>query len=153
MASKLFITFKKIFLILRWYFWNILCTIVFLWFHITFTISVWKQKERKVLVTHLCPALCDPMDDGPPGSFIHRILQARILEWVAIPFSKGSSWPRDQIWVSCVAGRLFTVWDFELYVGEEDEVIISLYYFFRFVYSDNTKFAICWIIIFSPINL
>ena len=103
MASKLFVTFKKIFLILRWYFWNMLCTIVFLWFHITFTVSVWKQKERKELVTHLCPALCDPMDGSPQGSFIHRILQARILEWVAIPFSKGSSWLGDQIWVSCVA--------------------------------------------------
>ena len=107
MASKLFVTFKKIFLILRWYFWNMLCTIVFLWFHITFTVSVWKQKERKELVTHLCPALCDPMDGSPQGSFIHGILQARILGRVAIPFSKGSSWLGDQIWVSCVASRLY----------------------------------------------
>ena len=42
----------------------------------------------KVLVARLCPILCDPMDCGPPGSAVHRILQARILEWVAIPFSR-----------------------------------------------------------------
>ena len=45
----------------------------------------------KVLVTHAYPALCDPMDYSPPGSFVCGILQARILEWVAIPFSRGSS--------------------------------------------------------------
>ena len=45
----------------------------------------------KVLVTHVCPALCDPVDCSPPGSFVCEILQARILEWVAIPSSRGSS--------------------------------------------------------------
>ena len=44
----------------------------------------------------LCPALCNPMDCSPPGSFVHETLQARILEWVAIPFSRGSSQPRNQ---------------------------------------------------------
>jgi len=44
------------------------------------------------------------MDCSPPGSSVHGILQARILEWVAIPFSRASSQPRDQIWVSCIAG-------------------------------------------------
>ena len=43
----------------------------------------------------LCLTLCEPMDRGPPGSSVHGILQARILEWVAIPSSRGSSWPRD----------------------------------------------------------
>ena len=41
-----------------------------------------------------CPTLCDPVDHGPPGSSVHEILQARILKWVAISFSRGSSWPR-----------------------------------------------------------
>ena len=50
------------------------------------------------------------MDCSPPGSFVYGILQARILEWVAISFSRGSSWPRDQTWVSCTAGRCFTLW-------------------------------------------
>ena len=45
-----------------------------------------------------------------PCSSVHGILQARILEWVAIPFSRGSSWPRDWTWVSCIAGRFFTIW-------------------------------------------
>ena len=55
-----------------------------------------------------CLMLCDPMDCSPPGSSVHGILQARILEWVAMPSSRGSSWPRDQTWVSCIAGRFFT---------------------------------------------
>ena len=54
--------------------------------------------------------LCDPMAYSPPGSSVHDILQARMLEWVAIPFSRGSSWPRDWTWVSCIAGRFFTIW-------------------------------------------
>ena len=63
------------------------------------------------LVTQLCPTLYDPMDCSPPGSSVHGILQARILEWVAIPLSRGSSSPRDQTQVSCVScieGRFFT---------------------------------------------
>ena len=63
-----------------------------------------------VLVTQLCPTVCDLMDWSPPGSSVHGILQARILEWVAIPFSRGSSWPRGQTWISCTAGRFFTIW-------------------------------------------
>ena len=54
-------------------------------------------------------ALCDPMDCSPPGSSVHGILQARILEWVAIPFSRGSSQPRDRTPVSYIADRFFTV--------------------------------------------
>ena len=63
-----------------------------------------------VLLAQLWLALCDPMDCSPPGSCLHGILQARILEWVAIPFSRGSSWPRDRTQVSCIAGGFFTVW-------------------------------------------
>ena len=54
--------------------------------------------------------LCDPTDYSLPGSSVHAILQARILEWVAIPFSMGSSQYRDQTWVSCTAGRFFSTW-------------------------------------------
>ena len=53
--------------------------------------------------------LCDPVDCSPPGSSVHRILQARILGWVAIPFSRGPSRPKDGTQVSCIAGRFFTV--------------------------------------------
>ena len=52
----------------------------------------------------------DPIDCSPPGSSVHGTLQARILEWIAIPFSRGSSWPRDQTWVSCIADGFFTIW-------------------------------------------
>ena len=50
-----------------------------------------------------CPPLCDPMDYSPPDSSVHGILQARILEWVATPSSRGSSWPRDRTHVSCIS--------------------------------------------------
>ena len=62
------------------------------------------------LVAQLCPTLCDPMDCSPPDSSVHGISQARILEWVAIPFSRGSSQPRDWTQVSCIASRFFTLW-------------------------------------------
>ena len=58
------------------------------------------------LVTLSCPTLCDPMDCSPPGSSVQEISQARILEWVAISFSRGSSWPRDWTQVSCIVGGL-----------------------------------------------
>ena len=54
--------------------------------------------------------LCDPLDCSPPGSSVHRISQARILEWVAISFSRESPQPRDQTRVSCIASRFFTCW-------------------------------------------
>ena len=60
------------------------------------------------LVAQLGPTLCNRMDHSPPGSSVHGTLQARILEWVAIPFSRGSSWLRDQTWVFRSAGRFFT---------------------------------------------
>ena len=63
-----------------------------------------------VLASQSCPTLCDPEDCSPPGSSVCGILQARILQWVAIPFSRGSSWLRGQTWVSCIAGRFFTIW-------------------------------------------
>ena len=55
-----------------------------------------------------CPALCDPLEYSPPGSSVHWIFQATTLEWVAISFYRGSSRPRDQTRVSCIAGGFFT---------------------------------------------
>ena len=66
--------------------------------------------ELCVLVTQLCLTLCHPRDCSLPGSSVHGILQARILEWVAISFSRGSSQPRDKTQVSCIAGSFFTIW-------------------------------------------
>ena len=78
----------------------------------------------KVLISQSCLTLCDPMDCSPPGSSVHGISQARILEWVAISFSRGSSPSRDQTQVSCIAGRVFIIWatnssQFWLYVHED----------------------------------
>ena len=53
---------------------------------------------------------CNPMDCSLSGSSIHGVFQARVLEWVAISFSRGSFWPRDQTQISLIAGRHFTVW-------------------------------------------
>ena len=65
------------------------------------------------LLTYLCLTLCDPLDCNPPGSPVLGISQARILEWVAISSSRGSSQPMDQThvsWSSCIAGKFFTHW-------------------------------------------
>ena len=73
--------------------------------------EVEKSFAKTVLIrasVQSCPALCDPMDCSPPGSSVHGILQARRLEWVAMPFSRASSQPRDGTQGSCIAGRLFT---------------------------------------------
>ena len=63
-----------------------------------------------VLVTQSCLTLWDPTDCSLPGSSIHGVLQGRILEWDAMPFSSGSSQPRDRTLVSCTVGRFFTIW-------------------------------------------
>ena len=68
------------------------------------------ENEVNVMIisTQLCLTLCDPMIYSPPDSFVHEIFQARVLEWVAISYSRGSSQPRDQTCISCVAGGFFT---------------------------------------------
>ena len=58
-----------------------------------------------VLITRLCPTFCNPVDCSPPGSSVHGILQARMLKWAAIPFSRGSFQLRDWTQVSCI-----TIW-------------------------------------------
>jgi len=90
--------------------------------------NMWKGKKKRIICSHfisfwwlvgsvakLCPTLATPwtavpIDYSLPGSSVHGILQARILEWVAISFSRGSSWPRNWTRVSCIAGRFFTDW-------------------------------------------
>ena len=66
--------------------------------------SIESDMKVKVKVAQSCPALCDPMDYT-----VHGILQARILEWVVFPFSRGSSQARDRTQVSCFAGGFFTI--------------------------------------------
>ena len=64
----------------------------------------------EVLTAPLCPTLCDPHGlYSPPGFSVYGILQTRMLQWVAIPFSRGSSRPSNQAWISSIAGRFFTI--------------------------------------------
>ena len=63
-----------------------------------------------MLVAQSCLSLCDPVGCSRPGSFVHGILQARILKCFAISFSRGSSWPRNRTRVSCITGRFFIIW-------------------------------------------
>ena len=71
--------------------------------------KVWSEVKLHE-VTPLCPTLCDPMDCSLPGSSVHGIFQASVLEWVAISFSRGSSWPGNRTQVSRIVGRRFTIW-------------------------------------------
>ena len=84
----------------------------------------------KVLGAQSCLTIWDPVDCSPPDSSVHRILQARTLEWVAIPFSKGSSRPRNQTQVSRIAGGFFAVW-----ASRE----ITLYYIYSVQFSSVTQ--------------
>jgi len=72
----------------------------------------------KIEVAQLCLTLHRPMDCSLPGSSAHEIFQARVLEWVAISFSRGSSWPRDQTWVSHIVGRCLTIWTIKEVISE-----------------------------------
>ena len=66
--------------------------------------------ESESQATQSCPTLCNPTDCSLPGSSVHGIFQARVLEWAAISFSKRSCRPRDQTQISRIAGRHFTIW-------------------------------------------
>ena len=88
-----------------------LCRLIGSWLALCVCVCVcvcvwWEFWEVKVLVAQSCLTLCDPLDCSPPGSSVPRILQAKILEWLVIPFSKGSSQPRDQTQVSFAAKSL-----------------------------------------------
>jgi len=67
-------------------------------------------RESESEVAQSCPTLCDHMDCSLSGSSVHGIFQARVLEWIAVSFSRESYRPRNQTGVSCIAGRHFTIW-------------------------------------------
>ena len=71
---------------------------------------IYTQSEWVSEVTQSYPTLCDPMDCSLPGSSVHEIFQAWVLEWVAISSSRGSSQPRDRTQASHIVGRRFTIW-------------------------------------------
>ena len=71
---------------------------------------LWRFHESESEVAQSFPTLSNPMDCSLSGSFVHGIFQARVLEWIAISFSRGSSQPRNRTHVSCIAGKCFTIW-------------------------------------------
>ena len=73
-------------------------------------INLESERKKESEVTQLCATPCDPTDCSLPGSSVHGFFQARVLEWVASSFSRGSSRPKDQTQVSRTVGRRFTVW-------------------------------------------
>ena len=81
--------------------WNS-CAFIFLLFYF--------MNMCQVFVTQSCWTLCNPMNCSLPGFSVHGILQARILQWVAISSSRGSSQSRDWTWLSCISGGFFTIW-------------------------------------------
>ena len=96
----------------------------------------WLRSESLIccrcLVAQSCPTLCNPTDSSPPGSSVHGISQARILEWVAMPFSRGSSWPRNRTRVSWIAGRFFNSW-------ATREALFKVYYSSKFRFNRPGK--------------
>ena len=80
------------------------------WHGLSLSYCFANSRKVKALVAQSYLTLCSPMDWSLPGSSVHGILQARIMEWGAIPFSRGSFQSRDQTQVSCIAGGFFTVW-------------------------------------------
>ena len=122
--------------------------LLFLWilfythqFALTIEFSLYtKVKDNEV--TQLRLTFCDPVDCSPPGYSIHGIFQARVLEWVAISFSRGCSWPRDRTQVSHIAGRCFTIWairEASLYIliVYELNIIFKILADFTFLFSKN----------------
>ena len=92
------------------------------------------MKESESEVAQSCLTLCDPMDCSLPGFSIHGIFQARVLEWVAISFSRGSFRPRDQTRVSHIAGRHIAIW-----ATREAQCCLSSVQFIRSVVSDSLR--------------
>ena len=104
-----------------------------------YTMSEWVSE-----VTQSCPTLCDPMDCSLPDSSIHGIFQARILEWVAISFSRRSSWSRDWTQVSHIVGRRFIVW------GTREARILHYSVYIAFIGTGKQKIHVtCFMLTFA----
>ena len=99
-------------------------------FIFSYCISINKLLCAVCLVAELCPTLCDPKDCSPPGFSVHGILQVRILEWFAMPLSRGSSQPGDWTQVSCIAGGFFTIWA----TREAQQITVAIFIFNNFVF-------------------
>ena len=94
----------------HWAVHNDFCNFSIVYYIAIHSLKICSLVENMCSDTQSCPTLCDPTGCSQPGSSVHGILQKRILECVVISFSRGSSWPRDQIQVSHIAGRHFNLW-------------------------------------------
>ena len=97
----------------------------------------------KVLVTQSSLTLFNPMDCSPWGFSIHGTLQARILEWVAKPFSRGTSWPRDLTQVSCIVSRFFTIWASWPRKSSAYLFIINEYVYYKYLFLTVLNLHCC----------
>ena len=104
-----------------------------------------------MLVTLLCLTLCDPRDFSPPGSLVHGILQARILEWVAIPCSRESAWPSELLIHAKAWLNLKIIMANERRQNQKEKrsvfhkiIFIQKYKKWKLTYSDEELIGICW---------
>ena len=115
-----------------------------------YILCIFKNKVKWSEVAQSCLTLCDPMDCSPPGSSVHGVFQAWILEWVAVSFSRVSSLPRDRTRVSLIVGRHFTIWA----TREAPYSRIGTLKFFKFIYI---YFWLRWVLIIlhklSPVEV
>ena len=100
--------------------------------------------EKESEVTQSCLTFCDPMNYSLPGSSLHGIFQARVLEWVVISSSRRSSWPRDRTWVSSIVGRYFASWatsEVLLFIGETGCGIHGNFYTILTIFMHNLSYS------------
>ena len=113
----------------------LLCDAIINSFPLLCSIPFYEYSVEIMLVAQSCPALCNPMDCSLRGSSIHGIFQARVLEWVAISFSRGSSQSRDGTWVFCLAGEFFTT-------DSSGKSLIMLMYKYSFTLVQQSRYTL-----------
>ena len=96
------------------------------------------ERESESEVAQSCPTLCDPMDWSLSGSSVHGVFQVRILKWIAISFSRGSSQPKNRTQVSCIAGRFFTNW-----AMREGRIVTILWWFLLYINMNWPQVYMC----------
>ena len=113
---------------------------------VVFYILLYAESESEV--SQSCPTLCDPIDCSLPVSSVHGIFQARVLEWAAISFSRGSSRPRDRTPVSLIVGRYFTI------LATRDALCRTEVYIVTFhLHGCGFCFIVSWGFLFTKRNL
>ena len=133
--------------ILNWGFSSFFFSFPTLCHHLLYSEHLWWCSiSYCCLVTKMFPTLCDPMDCSLPGSSFHWIFEARIPEWIPIPFSSEYSLPRDRTQVQCIEDQLFTNWAYQGGCSISQNALLST---LRFVVS---SWCLLWLA-FSPYNV